>query len=174
MKVVVPNEKVVNELISNDVDDKPIVMVNLLKFKDMADYTDLDKNHKDYCKEVSGERAYQKYSKEVVKILWGIGGQILWLGKVRASLISPEGEEWDEVILVYYPSREAFMRMVTCEAYQEIVHHRTAALENSRLIETKMKKLPKVILSVVKGVFRLTSMIKPSATSINFDALKRL
>ena len=55
----------------------------------------------------------------------------------RASVIAPDTEEWDETVLVQYPSREAFLGMIESEAYLAISPHRTAALLDSRLIATK-------------------------------------
>ena len=42
-----------------------------------------------------------------------VGGKILWMGAVKTSVIAPEGEEWDDAILVQYPSRAAFADMVS-------------------------------------------------------------
>ena len=103
-----------------------------------------------------------------------MGGQILWLGNVRDSLIIPEHESWDEIALVYYPSREAFKRMVTSDAYQAIVHHRSAALDDSRLIETKSQRLPKFALSAAKAAFRLKSRLMPKIGEVNVGALDNL
>ena len=65
----------------------------------------------------------------MIPLLWEVGGQVLWMGNVREGLIAPDGESWDEVLLVHYPSRRAFVRMVTSEAYGKIgARHRTAAL----------------------------------------------
>ena len=50
MKTVMPSEKSVDELVNSDVDDKPIVMVNLMKYKGEADYSHLDTSHRDYGK----------------------------------------------------------------------------------------------------------------------------
>ena len=174
MKTIVPNKENVIKLMNGKVGDKPIIMVNLLRFNEKADYTGVEKNHVDYGKDCSGRRAYKSYSKEVIKLLWEVGGQILWLGNVRDSLIIPEHESWDEVALVYYPSREAFKRMVTSDAYQQIVHHRSAALDDSRLIETKAQRLPKMILSAAKGAFRLKSLFKPKIGDVNVGALDSL
>jgi uncharacterized protein (DUF1330 family) len=44
------------------------------------------------------------------------------------------GEEWDDVFIVEYPSKEAFFDMVTSEEYQKGAHFRTEALEDSRLV----------------------------------------
>ena len=48
-------------------------------------------------------------------------------------------ERWDEILLVEYPSAAAFAAMVTSPEYKAIVFHRTAALEDSRLVATTAK-----------------------------------
>ena len=54
MKTVQPNPKAFAELISGQVNDEPIVMVNLLKFKEEADYASLGSSHKDSALKLSG------------------------------------------------------------------------------------------------------------------------
>ena len=57
-------------------------------------------------------------------------------GRCPPCLHRAPGETWDEVLLVEYPSRDAFVAMVQSPAYQAIVHHRSAALRDARLIVT--------------------------------------
>jgi len=128
-----------------------VVMVNLLRFREEADYSGTGIEGE----KISGHKAYQKYSKAVIKTLWRTGGQVLWTGKVRLNFILPAGEQWDEVLLIWYPSRKAFIKMITSEEYAQIVGHRTAALADSRLLETQAVKLPKVMLGMMRFITRL-------------------
>ena len=98
--------------------DGPIVMINLLKFK--SD---------------DGRELYAKYGENTMPLLAERGGRVLYQGKGRMTIIGEE--DWDTVILVEYPSRDAFFDMVTSDAYQTHVHYRTEALEDSRLICTQ-------------------------------------
>ena len=82
----------------------------------------------------SGREAYARYSANALKSVAAAGGQVVWQGQARHALVAPEGERWDAVLLVQYPSAAAFMDMVRSSAYQAFVHHRTAALEEARLI----------------------------------------
>ena len=52
-------------------------------------------------------------------------------------LIAPEGECWDQVLLVRYPGFEDFVSMIKSEEYRAISGHRTAALHDSRLYATQ-------------------------------------
>lgn len=105
----------------------PVVMLNMLKFRDDADYGDNETK-------MTGREAYDVYRAGASKLVAKVNGNRVWIGNVKTEIIAPEGEEWDEVFLVRYPSIEAFIGMVSSEAYQKVVIHRTAALEDSRLI----------------------------------------
>src|ERR1700739_973259 len=108
MRSINPSEQDIAAFSAEAVDSKPIVMVNLLRFRDQTEAGE------------SGRKAYGRYSKAVLPLLWETGGQILWQGEVRTAFIAPTGEDWDEVLLVYYPNRKAFIRMVTSAAYQQV------------------------------------------------------
>lgn len=156
MPIVNPTPEHIEDFERNAPDDAPIVMVNLLKFRDIAAYADVASER------ISGRKAYARYSKAVLPLLLEIGGQPLWMGKVRAGVIIPEGEVWDEVLLVHYPSRRAFVRMVRSDAYQAIMPHRTAALEDSRLIETQALPLPRWLLAPARAAMRLKALVWPA------------
>ena len=62
--------------------------------------------------------------------------RVFWLGKVLATVVGPAEEQWHDALLVEYPDFECLQRVFREPAYQAIVFHRTAALEDSRLIAT--------------------------------------
>lgn len=114
----------------------PIVMVNLLRYHARADYS-LESIPEGFQAEpCTGREAYARYGAVAQKCVAEVGGRVLWAGAVAASVIAPADEEWDDVVLVEYPSRTAFLRMVTSDTYRAAVPHRTAALMDSRLIAT--------------------------------------
>ncbi len=92
--------------------DKPVVMVNLLKFKDPAEY--------------------QKYSTKVSEILKTIGAEMVISGECKTTLIG--GAEWDAFALVRYPSSKAAVKMFQSPEYQAAHVHREAGLEGQLLI----------------------------------------
>ena len=53
---------------------------------------------------------------------------------VQGVVIAPEGEKWDDVLLVRYPSKQAFASMLADPEYREATQHRTAALQEARLV----------------------------------------
>lgn len=108
----------------------PIVMLNLLRFRDKARYKD---GEADY----DGREAYRRYSLVAMNKVQGVGGELVWAGDTLAGVIGPEDEHWDEVLLVRYPSIQAFAAMLADPEYKEATKHRTAALSEARLICNK-------------------------------------
>lgn len=112
-------------------DGAPVVMINLLRYRERAAYPE------GFAAEpCTGREAYQRYGSVAAQRISSVGGGLLWLGRVCFSVIAPQGEEWDDAILVQYPSRNAFLEMVAQPEYQAAAVHRTAALADSRLIAT--------------------------------------
>jgi uncharacterized protein (DUF1330 family) len=106
-------------------DNRPLVMINLLRFKDQADGVD---------EGVSGAEAYARYSVAAQPYLEGVGGRLLMAVQPQQSVIGPPDGEWDLVLLVEYPSRAKFLEMATNQEYLKEHAHREAALADSRLI----------------------------------------
>ena len=113
-------------------DATPLVMINLLRYRERAQYP--AGAGADPC---SGREAYGRYAAVALQKVASVGGRLVWMGRVAASVIAPEGEEWHDAVLVEYPSRKAFLAMIALPDYQAAVLHRTAALEDSRLIATR-------------------------------------
>ncbi len=109
--------------------DRPVVMLNLLRFRRQAEYP-VDSE----ATPCSGRQAFARYMGTVRPKVAEVGGEMVWAGEVESALIAPNDEDWDEVFLVRYPSRRAFLSMVMQPDYQAIAVHRTAALADSRLI----------------------------------------
>jgi uncharacterized protein (DUF1330 family) len=84
--------------------------------------------------EMSGEESYKRYGDEVRQHLDSVGGRLLWRGRVDSVVIGDEADAWDEVLLVEYPSRKAFLQMTASQGYEKTGEHRTRALLDSRLI----------------------------------------
>ena len=108
----------------------PVVMLNLLRFREQAAYQAGDGQ----TTAITGREAYTTYSRFVLPLLKAVGGQPIWAGAAQVTLIAPAGETWDEIVLVRYPVREAFLQMIESAEYRAIVFHRRAALADSRLI----------------------------------------
>jgi uncharacterized protein (DUF1330 family) len=131
MPSIEPSPDQVQKFVADADDETPIVMINLLRYRDRAGYP--PGSAAEPC---SGREAYQRYVAGVMPILTAAGGSVFWLGNVKRMVIGPEGEEWDDALLVRYPSGKAFFDMVSRPDYQKVAVHRTAALADSRLIAT--------------------------------------
>jgi uncharacterized protein (DUF1330 family) len=71
-----------------------------------------------------------------VEKLSEVGAKPLWMSKALVGVIAPAEEQWDQVLLVKYPSVDAFLTMIGMPDYLAATVHREAALEDSRLIAT--------------------------------------
>lgn len=112
----------------------PLVMINLLRYRERAAYP--AGSDAAAC---SGREAYQRYGAVAVAKIREAGGRIRWMGAVRMAVIAPDGEEWDDAVLVEYPSRAAFLEMLAKPDYQAAAVHRVAALADSRLLLTEQR-----------------------------------
>lgn len=109
-----------------------IVLLNLLKFKEIADYTSHG-NIKPTL-EITGEEAYRLYLENTIPELEKVGSRILYYGKSGRYLIGPQHLKWDAVLLVEHASVAKFMEFSQSNDYLICAGHRTAALEDSRLL----------------------------------------
>jgi len=133
MMSVNPNPEQVAWLMANRNKPGPIFMLNLLRFHTIAKYKDETTENPEGVR--TGRDAYEKYSLLVHPHLMNIGGRVRNQLKGEKTIIGPVGEEWDEMLLVEYPSIKAFLSMITNREYSEkIVIHREAALKDARLI----------------------------------------
>jgi uncharacterized protein (DUF1330 family) len=112
-------------------EDGPFVMVNLLKFKDKAEYVD-GRNT-----ELSGAEAYAIYGAAVQACIADVGATPGFSGAVTGLLLGEVEENWDMVALVEYPSLDAFRSMMMSPEYQKIAVHRSAGLEGQLNLKTK-------------------------------------
>src|SRR5262245_48816707 len=102
-------------------DTGPVVMLNLLKFKERATGGDAER----------GEDAYRAYGDAAVRMIEERGGKIIWAGTGDQVLIGDPAQDWDQVLLVQYPSRAAFIDMVTRPEYEEAHTHRESGLDRT-------------------------------------------
>jgi uncharacterized protein (DUF1330 family) len=117
MPIILPTQEQIEELntISND---GPLVMVNMLRFKPDG-----------------GEAFYETYSQLTLPILNKVGAQVIYYGTDTKTFIGDD--TWDVVLLVQYPSRSSFFKMITRPEYMEASQYRTQALADSRLYITR-------------------------------------
>ena len=125
---VSPNEEQLTELASTN-DTGPVVMLNLLRFRAVAAYPDGRDGG-------TGAEAYQRYADVALAKVAERGGRLLYAAAVDQTVIGPTAESWDQVAIVEYPSRAAFLDMIADPEYLAAHVHREAGLEDTRLIAT--------------------------------------
>lgn len=111
--------------------DRPIAMINLLRFKASADYP---VDHPQHGADLTGAEAYGTYGRTAAEPFKRAGGKQLWLGRPELTLIGPPDEAWDLAFIAWYPTAEAFAAMLRDPEYGAAVIHRQAAVAESRLI----------------------------------------
>jgi len=106
----------------------PVVMVNLMRFHERS----LDGDG-------SGWDAYLRYSALTVPMIKARGGTLLWTGDARAvALGRQDGNQWDYLALVYYPTVSAFIDMMTSQDYEQRCDpHRTNGCAEHVIIATE-------------------------------------
>ncbi|MEO7717158.1 MAG: hypothetical protein ABIY70_13220 [Capsulimonas sp.] len=110
--------------------DGPVFILNLLRYKEQADYND-----RADAAPCSGREAFHERYVPVFNQIADAGARPVWVGAALARLVGPADELWDDVAIVEYPSFAAFRRVVDSEEYRtEAAPHRLAALEDCRLI----------------------------------------
>ena len=112
-------------------EDGPMCMVNLLKFKEKAEYADGSEP------ELSGRDAYLRYGAAVQLCLASVGGKGRFSGTVTDLMLGEVEELWDMIAIAEYPSRLAMLQMVQSPEYQAITKHRDAGLAGQLNIRTK-------------------------------------
>jgi uncharacterized protein (DUF1330 family) len=122
MSRITPNRAQFEQLAAAP-DEGPVVMLNLLKFKERADDGT-----------ASGAQAYGRYGDAAIEMIEARGGKVIWSGRGEQILIGDPTEDWDVVLLVQYPDRKAFIEMVTTPEYDAAHKHREEGLERTVVV----------------------------------------
>lgn len=118
----------------------PVTMLNLLRFRAIADYAANPELAPPAP--ISGAEAFDRYVAHTLPYLARSGGALTFLGAGGPLLIGPADERWDLVALVRQSSLQAFMAFAQDAGYLAGLGHRTAAIEDSRLLPLVELPLP--------------------------------
>lgn len=114
--------------------DGPVVMVNLLKFRDVARYPEGSG-----VAPCSGKEAYARYQIAFTETVGAVSAaKVLYDGPVNQVFIGTAGgadTDWDKVLIVQYPSRQHFLAMMADPRYRHALVHRYAGLERTVLLQ---------------------------------------
>ena len=114
---------------------EPVVMVNLLKFKERASYKDGRETS------LSGAEAYRLYAAEMRKLVEAEGGRFIYGGQVESLLLGEVEELWDVVGLVEYPTPQTLVKIASTPEFAEIETHREAGLAGQLNIAVRTSAL---------------------------------
>lgn len=118
----------------------PVSMVNLLKFKEKAEYADGRETN------LTGAEAYALYGRDMIGWVTSQGGRLLFSGPAHHLVLGEMDELWDQVAIMEYPSKEAFVRIVSAPEVAEWGVHRAAGLEGQLLIAVTATGTPEAPL----------------------------
>lgn len=125
-----PSQKKLDLLLARD-QNKPIMMLNIVKYRDIAKYPE----SYDGKKNISGKEAYTLYGLNAAKVQGMPMVNVIMdlAGENIATIVGDNEPEWDHYFFARYPSIEHFINMNTSVVYLEGHFHRTAALEKAIL-----------------------------------------
>ena len=127
MKIAqMPEPEQIKELMSG-AQDTPVVMVNLLSFKQEADGGN---------EGMTGQESYMRYGGNMRKFVESKGGRFIWTGRVDSMVIGESDADFQVVALVEYPSRKAFLEIASSPHVAEIGEDRKKGLAGQWLIAT--------------------------------------
>lgn len=129
MRTVEFQSDLMQRLLDAPDDGGPISMLNLLRFREQADYS----GHPEQAP-CSGRDAYRRYLELAMPIVEAAGGRIVFMGTCLGKLIAPDDEHWDDLLLLDYPTRKPFLEALRSAPYRAVAFHRSAALLDSRLV----------------------------------------
>jgi hypothetical protein len=106
-------------------EDGPVWMVNLMKYREVADYSD----GRDSA--ISGREADDLYTPR--ESLAAIGAEIVFAGEVDQQLLG-DAPIWDRVGVVKYPTRRSFIEMQSRPDFQRQHVHKDAGMAETIVI----------------------------------------
>jgi uncharacterized protein (DUF1330 family) len=130
MIALYPTQEQIGSLLTGPA-DRPVVMLNLLRFKERATAPD---------EGLTGEEAYERYADEMTRLVESRGGRVLWSGRVDGQVIGDGAGGFHMAALVEYPSRKAFVEIATSPEVAKIGAHRSAGLEGQWLLATSTRE----------------------------------
>ena len=114
--------------------DGPVTMVNLVWFRDRAIYPDGFEGAPTEAREAYYEGYAGAFAAVAAEV--GVTGvEVLLKGSRTVGLIVGPDDDWDDIVIVRYPSFAAVRAIVESEQYRRLADpHRRAAVENCRFI----------------------------------------
>ena len=109
-------------------DDGPVWMINLMKYKERAEYADGRES------ELTGQEADDRYTP--LGPLAAVGAEVVFASQVEDQFLG-ESPTWDRVAIVKYPTRRSFIEMQERKDFQEQHEHKEAGMAETIVIGTR-------------------------------------
>ena len=106
-------------------EDGPIYMVNLMKYHEVAQYSEGEGNQA-----ISGKEADDRYNPS--SVLNKIGANVVFYGDVVSNKAGTE--DWDRIGIVRYATRKSFIDMQSRSDFGEKHVHKAAGMERTTLV----------------------------------------
>lgn len=113
---------------------EPVGALNLFQFNEHAEYQPEDPEYGTPEAEVSGREAYARYGAIAGKSVAELGGRVVFSTGIDQVMIGPSDPSWDLAAVMYFPTRKAFMQMLSDPEFQSASRHRKAALANHMML----------------------------------------
>ena len=110
--------------------DKPIIVLNLFEFNDQAKYQPEDPEYGTEKADITGREALQTYFEAGKKITANLGVKRIFGSTVDQVMVGPENIQWDMSVTLLFPTRQAFIDMMSHPDFKKASRHRKAALAN--------------------------------------------
>lgn len=114
--------------------ETPLAVLNLFEFNVVANYQSGDPEFGTSTAEISGQEAFHLYSEVAGKFLEDLGGRVAMSIPADQVLIGPPSANWHLAAIMYFPSRGAFLQMLSDAEFQHASRHRKAALKNHLMV----------------------------------------
>lgn len=109
-------------------DDGPVWMVNLMSYRDTADYADGREST------ITGREADDRYTP--LGPLAAVGAEVVFVADVCDQLLGG-APRWDRVAVVKYPTRRSFVEMQQRPDFQELHEHKDAGMARTIVMGTR-------------------------------------
>ena len=112
--------------LEND-DGKPVYMLNLMRF-----YRELRRFEGSLPFEGSPRESNARYEATVIPLLFRVGAYPVFAGSAQGPNVmsyEPELDAWHRILVVRYPNRRAFMKLMTHPAFQRVEPYKLMALK---------------------------------------------
>ncbi|MEM8497503.1 MAG: DUF1330 domain-containing protein [Pseudomonadota bacterium] len=133
MSALMPSEEQIAKLQSLPPND-PVAVLNLFHFNEHAQYAPDDPEYGSPAANVTGQEAFARYSDVAGQFIIDLGGRVAFSTPVDQVMIGPIDPSWNVAAVMYFPSRRAFMQMLSNPEFQSASRHRKAALANHTML----------------------------------------